>query len=118
MGSATPVTEAPLSLHRNRASAASSATSTKRLLGWFFSSTSVMTLSPQSALDLIDKGSWLRMTSRDGELSMYKVAWLNGARSLALLVRFPDRRALSLRFDDVLKRLQEGNAAVMHMPEL
>ncbi len=78
----------------------------------------VLELAPQSALDLIDKGSWLRIASRDGEMSLYKVAWVNGARSLTLLVRFPDRRALSLRFDDLLRRLQEGQARLMQVSEL
>ena len=45
IGNAAPVTEAPLSLHRNKARAASSVTSMKRLLGWFFSNMSEITLS-------------------------------------------------------------------------
>jgi hypothetical protein len=48
---------------------------------------------------------------------MFKVAWLNQPRSLALLVRFPDRRALSLRFVDLRTRLEEGHAALMNLPE-
>jgi hypothetical protein len=48
---------------------------------------------------------------------MFKVAWLNQQRSLALLVRFPDRRALSLRFIDLRTRLEEGHAALMSLPE-
>jgi hypothetical protein len=74
-------------------------------------------LAPQAALDAINKDSWIRLTSRDGEVSMFKVAWLNQQRSLALLVRFPDRRALSLRFIDLRTRLEEGHAALMSLPE-
>lgn len=74
-------------------------------------------LAPQAALDAIHKDSWIRLTSRDGEVSMFKVAWLNQQRSLALLVRFPDRRALSLRFIDLRTRLEEGHAALMSLPE-
>ncbi len=74
-------------------------------------------LAPQAALDAINKDSWIRLTSRDGEVSMFKVAWLNQQRSLALLVRFPDRRALSLRFIDLRARLEEGHAALMSLPE-
>ncbi len=74
-------------------------------------------LSPQAALDAINKDSWIRLTSRDGEVSMFKVAWLNQPRTLALLVRFPDRRALSLRFVDLRTRLEEGHAALMNLPE-
>jgi hypothetical protein len=74
-------------------------------------------LAPQAALDAINKDSWIRLTSRDGEVSMFKVAWLNQQRSLALLVRFPDRRALSLRFIDLRTRLEEGYAALMSLPE-
>jgi hypothetical protein len=32
------------------------------------------------------------------------------------LVRFPDRRALSLRFVDLRARLEEGHAALMNLP--
>jgi hypothetical protein len=74
-------------------------------------------LAPQAALDAINKDSWIRLTSRDGEVSMFKVAWLNQQRTLALLVRFPDRRALSLRFVDLRTRLEEGHAALMNLPE-
>jgi Protein of unknown function (DUF1631) len=74
-------------------------------------------LAPEAAIDAINKDSWIRLTSRDGEVSMFKVAWLNQSRSLALLVRFPDRRALSLRFADLRTRLEEGHAALMSLPE-
>jgi hypothetical protein len=63
------------------------------------------------ALESLRRGDWLRLAG-DGDAPVHaKVAWINARRTVVLLVRHPDRRALSLRSADLLERLQQGRAA-------
>ncbi len=71
---------------------------------------------PAGAIDAASsvlRGRWLQLTSHDGQLSFAKVAWVNHRRTVALLMRHPDRKALSMRMDDLAQRLQQGRARVV-----
>ena len=55
------------------------------------------------------RGDWLRLETRDGKPAYAKVAWINARRTVVLLVRHPDRRALSMRTEELRERFaQEG----------
>ena len=56
------------------------------------------------------RGNWLQLFARDGSTSYAKVAWINSRRTVVLLVRHPDRRALSLRATEVVERFAQGRA--------
>ncbi|MFP5462271.1 MAG: DUF1631 family protein [Gammaproteobacteria bacterium] len=65
----------------------------------------------EQALASLRRGDWLRLGG-DGDAPVHaKVAWINARRTVVLLVRQPDRRALSLRSAELLERLREGRAA-------
>jgi len=46
-------------------------------------------------IDALICGDWLEYQQSDGQRINLKVAWLSDRRSVALLVRHPDRRAMS-----------------------
>ena len=57
-----------------------------------------------------NRGDWLSYQSADNARALAKVAWVNVRRTVVLLVRYPDRRALSLRMEELKTRLQEDRA--------
>jgi hypothetical protein len=61
----------------------------------------------------IDRGTWLRMKLPDGSDFYAKVAWVNERRTVALMVRHPDRRALSMRMVELADRFARGQAFVV-----
>lgn len=63
----------------------------------------------EADLDRIQPGCWLQMQSGD-QFSRMKVAWMNGDRSVVLLVREGDRKAMSLRGRDLHERLIRQSA--------
>ena len=66
---------------------------------------------PEQAFGSLQRGHWLRLTGRDGAPSYAKVAWINARRTVVLMVRHPDRRALSMRSSELLERFAQGRAA-------
>jgi hypothetical protein len=71
------------------------------------------TIVPMMGADPVSRlarGNWLQMFARDGSTSYAKVAWINSRRTVVLLVRHPDRRALSLRASEVVERFAQGRA--------
>ncbi len=56
------------------------------------------------------RGDWVELVARDGASSYLKVAWINRRRTVALLVRHADRRAVSLRTDELRARFGQGRA--------
>lgn len=56
------------------------------------------------------RGRWIEMVAHDGIHSFAKVAWINARRTVVLLVRHPDRRALSLRSTEMVERFAQGRA--------
>ncbi len=70
-------------------------------------------LTPAEVLQQLTRGDWLQLASRSGELGFAKVAWINSRRTVVLMVRSMDRRALSMRFGDLRDRLQQGTARLV-----
>jgi hypothetical protein len=61
----------------------------------------------------IERGTWLRMKLPDGSDFYAKVAWVNERRTVVLMVRHPDRRALSMRMVELADRFARGQAFVV-----
>ncbi|MCO5119819.1 MAG: DUF1631 domain-containing protein [Burkholderiaceae bacterium] len=70
-------------------------------------------LDPDEAFGQLSRGDWVEMESRDGGQRYMKVAWINRKRTVALLVRHPDRRALSLRMNEMARRFEAGRAFLL-----
>ncbi len=65
---------------------------------------------PEHAFRQINRGVWLEFTEAGNGPSYLKVAWVNRRRTVALLVRRSDRRAVSIRFSELQKRFARGLA--------
>jgi hypothetical protein len=63
------------------------------------------------ALGTLRRGDWIALAGRDGASHYAKVAWINARRTVVLMVRHPDRRALSLRAAELRERFEHGRAA-------
>ena len=72
-----------------------------------------MVAEPEDAFERLSRGDWIEMESRDGGQRYMKVAWINRKRTVALLVRHPDRRALSLRMNEMARRFEAGRAFLL-----
>ncbi|HEY0877423.1 MAG TPA: DUF1631 family protein, partial [Zeimonas sp.] len=70
-------------------------------------------LAAEHALDRIARGDWIELSGRQGESGYSKVAWINRRRTVVLLVRRADRRAMSLRIDELRDRFARGRAFVV-----
>jgi hypothetical protein len=70
-------------------------------------------LDADEALARLNRGDWLELIGRDGEPQDVKVAWINSRRTVVLLVRRPDRRALSLRAADLRARFAKQHASLI-----
>ncbi len=70
-------------------------------------------LAPDQAIDRIARGDWIELVARDGASGYSKVAWINRRRTVALLVRRADRRAMSLRTDELRERLARERAFLL-----
>ena len=68
-------------------------------------------LDAENALATLQRGHWLRLIGRGDGPAYVKVAWINARRTVVLMVRHPDRRALSMRASELLDRLRQGRAA-------
>jgi hypothetical protein len=65
---------------------------------------------------VIERGTWLRMVLPDGADFYAKVAWVNERRTVVLMVRHPDRRALSMRMVELGDRFARQQAFVVAPP--
>ncbi|MBW7925800.1 MAG: DUF1631 family protein [Burkholderiaceae bacterium] len=72
-----------------------------------------LTLAPEHAIDRMARGDWIEFVSRDGASAHSKVAWINRRRTVVLLVRRDDRRAMSLRTDELRERFARGRAFLL-----
>jgi hypothetical protein len=70
-------------------------------------------LDPDEALARLRRGDWLELIGRDGLPQEVKVAWINSRRTVVLLVRRPDRRALSLRASELHQRFAQRKATLL-----
>src|SRR5690606_27167218 len=68
---------------------------------------------PADPAERHSRGDWLEVESRDGGQRYMEVAWINRKRPVALLVRHPDRRALSLRMNEMARRFAAGRAFLL-----
>ena len=59
------------------------------------------------------RGDWIELVARDGGSTYLKVAWINHRRTVALLVRHADRKAMSLRTEELLARFEQGRAFLL-----
>ena len=67
-------------------------------------------LAPEQALEQMRRGDWIELVARDGSSAYLKVAWINRRRTVALLVRRADRRAMSLRMEELRTRFDQARA--------
>jgi hypothetical protein len=70
-------------------------------------------MDPDEAMARLSRGDWIELIGRDGLPQQVKVAWINARRTVVLMVRRPDRRALSLRADELLQRFAQDKAALI-----
>ncbi len=79
-------------------------------LGDLPTTTRRLQLAPEHAVDRVARGDWIELVARDGKIGYSKVAWINRRRTVVLLVRRADRRAMSLRIDELRERFARGRA--------
>jgi hypothetical protein len=82
-------------------------------LGDFPQAPQRLRMDPDEALARLRRGDWLELVGRDGLPQEVKVAWINSRRTVVLLVRRPDRRALSLRAAELRQRFADHKAALL-----
>lgn len=66
---------------------------------------------PEDAIGALRRGDWVRLGGGGEPRGYAKVAWINERRTVVLMVRDPDRRALSMRADELLDRFRNSRAA-------
>lgn len=64
----------------------------------------------EEALTAVRRGDWLKFTSNtsSSNASFAKVAWINQRRTIVLLVRHPDRKAVSIGMRELRARFEQG----------
>ncbi len=67
-------------------------------------------LPAEEALEQLRRGDWIELVARDGSGAYLKVAWINRRRTVALLVRYADRRAMSLPMEELRARFAQRRA--------
>jgi hypothetical protein len=70
-------------------------------------------LDPAQALAQIRRGDWVELVARDASSTYLKVAWINRRHTVALLVRHADRRAMSLRMEELRTRFEQARAFLL-----
>lgn len=70
-------------------------------------------LEPAQAIERLARGDWIELVARGGDSGHVKVAWINRRRTVVLLVRRADRRAMSLRIDELRERFDQGRAFLL-----
>jgi hypothetical protein len=82
-------------------------------LGDFPADPQRLDLDADAALARLRRGDWIVLEGRDGLPQEAKIAWINSRRTVVLLVRRPDRRALSLRASELHQRFAQRKAALL-----
>ena len=72
-----------------------------------------LSIGADDAIARLGRGDWIEVLGREGRARQFKVAWINSRRTVLLLVRRPDRRALSLRMDELRARLADRKAVLI-----
>jgi Protein of unknown function (DUF1631) len=73
-------------------------------------------LGPDEAMDLLQVGTWLELLAGPDGSRFGKVAWVNDRRTVVLVVREGDRKAMSLRSGELLTRFSERRAFLLKPP--
>jgi hypothetical protein len=69
-------------------------------------------LGPDEGMHLLQVGTWIELVGGDGS-RFGKVAWINDRRTVVLVVREGDRKAMSLRSGELLTRFSERRAFLL-----
>jgi hypothetical protein len=72
-----------------------------------------LSIGADDAIARLARGDWIEVLGREGRTRQLKVAWINSRRTVLLLVRRPDRRALSLRMDELRARFADRKAVLI-----
>jgi hypothetical protein len=72
-----------------------------------------LSIGADDAIARLARGDWIEVLGREGRTRQFKVAWINSRRTVLLLVRRPDRRALSLRMDELRARFADRKAVLI-----
>jgi Protein of unknown function (DUF1631) len=72
-----------------------------------------LSIGADDAIARLGRGDWIEVLGREGRVRQFKVAWINSRRTVLLLVRRPDRRALSLRMDELRARFADRKAVLI-----
>ena len=67
-------------------------------------------LSADKAMDTIQVNTWVELSTGNSTSRFCKVAWINERRTVVLMVRESDRKALSLRSGELLSRFAQKRA--------
>ncbi len=70
-------------------------------------------LGSEEAMELLQIGTWLELLAGPEGSRFGKVAWVNERRTVVLVVREPDRKAMSLRSGELLTRFAERRAFLL-----
>ncbi len=70
-------------------------------------------LGPDEALDHLQIGTWIELIAGPDGSRFGKVAWINDRRTVVLIVREGDRKAMSLRSGELLTRFSERRAFLL-----
>ena len=70
-------------------------------------------IDPDEAMARLARGSWVEMTGRNGQQYEAKVAWVNPRRTVVLMVRRNDGRAVSVRASELRERFAANRAVLI-----
>ena len=73
-------------------------------------------LGADQAMDALQLNTWVELSSGNATTRYCKVAWINERRTVVLMVRESDRKALSLRSGELLSRFAEKRAWLLRKP--
>ena len=71
-------------------------------------------LSADKAMDSVQVNTWVELSTGNATSRFCKVAWINERRTVVLMVRESDRKALSLRSGELLSRFAQKRAWLLH----
>ena len=73
-------------------------------------------LGADQAMDSLQLNTWVELATGNATTRFCKVAWINERRTVVLMVRESDRKALSLRSGELLSRFAQKRAWLLHRP--
>ena len=73
-------------------------------------------LGADQAMDSLQLNTWVELSTGNATTRYCKVAWINERRTVVLMVRESDRKALSLRSGELLSRFAQNRAWLLKKP--